>query len=253
MSVTFARRVPATRHPILRIEASALSSCACFAWSRRRPRSPRGRSFARPRLIAVDVQVVDKDGVPVECHRPEAFSVSINGRERRVLSAEFVRQASLNRIGLESKFAKGTVVDLEAPSDTQADCSSWPSTTEASSRARFVRRWKPPSSLSTVSSRTIASASMCTRPERVFRRPSIARPIRSALANVTGERWTLRSRFNLRPSEIVDITAALGMGIQTRQNTLGSIRARRQADDHDGARAGRLGRRAARGAPRMPG
>jgi VWFA-related protein len=31
----------------------------------------------------------------------------------------------------------------------------------------------------------------------------------------------LRSRFNLRPSEIVDITAALGMGIQTRQNTLG--------------------------------
>jgi VWFA-related protein len=52
--------------------------------------------------------------------------------------------------------------------------------------------------------------------------PTVDRaPIRAALANVTGEKWTLRSRYNLRPSEIVDITAALGMGIQTRQNTLG--------------------------------
>src|SRR5690606_5583682 len=46
-------------------------------------------------------------------------------------------------------------------------------------------------------------------------------PIRAALDTVTGEKWTLHSRYNLRPSEIVDITAALGMGIQTRQNTLG--------------------------------
>jgi hypothetical protein len=45
--------------------------------------------------------------------------------------------------------------------------------------------------------------------------------LRAALSSVVGEKWTLRSRFNLQPSEIVDITAALGMGIQTRQNTLG--------------------------------
>jgi hypothetical protein len=70
-------------------------------------------------LIAVDVQVVDKDGVPVDKLGPDAFSVSINGRERSVLSVEFVRQASLSRIGLESKLARGTVVDLDAPADAQ--------------------------------------------------------------------------------------------------------------------------------------
>ena len=172
-------------------------------------------------VIAVDVQVVDKDGVPVDAIGPEAFSVSINGRERRVLSAEFVRQASLSRIGLESKFAKGTVVDLEAPSDTQGrlfilavDNGSFEAGTirpAMEAAEQFVDSLEPNDRLG-----------LYVYPSGARIPPTVDRaPIRSALANVTGERWTLRSRFNLRPSEIVDITAALGMGIQTRQNTLG--------------------------------
>jgi len=172
-------------------------------------------------VIAVDVQVVDKDGVPVDAIGPEAFSVSINGRERRVLSAEFVRQASFSRIGLESKLAKGSVVDLEAPSDSQGrlfilaiDNGSFEAGTirpAMEAAEQFVDSLEPNDRLG-----------LYVYPSGARIPPTVDRaPIRSALANVTGERWTLRSRFNLRPSEIVDITAALGMGIQTRQNTLG--------------------------------
>src|SRR5690348_3793879 len=42
-------------------------------------------------LIAVDVQVVDRDGQPVAALGPERFSVSIDGHRRRVVSAEVVR------------------------------------------------------------------------------------------------------------------------------------------------------------------
>ncbi len=42
-------------------------------------------------LIAVDVQVIDRGGEPVANLGPESFSVSIDGRRRRVVSAEVVR------------------------------------------------------------------------------------------------------------------------------------------------------------------
>jgi VWFA-related protein len=172
-------------------------------------------------VIAVDVQVVDKDGVPVDKLGPDAFSVSINGRERSVLSAEFVRQASFSRIGLESKLARGSVVDLEPPTDTQGrlfilaiDNGSFEAGTirpAMEAAEQFVDSLEPTDRLG-----------LYVYPTGPRIPPTVERaPIRSALQGVTGERWTLRSRFNLRPSEIVDITAALGMGIQTRQNTLG--------------------------------
>ncbi len=44
-------------------------------------------------VIAVDVQVVDRDGNPIERIGPEAFEVSINGQRRKVQSAQFLRHA----------------------------------------------------------------------------------------------------------------------------------------------------------------
>jgi VWFA-related protein len=172
-------------------------------------------------LIAVDVQVVDKDGVPIDKIGPEAFSVSINGRERQVVSAEFVRQAAMSRIGLESKLPPGTIIDLDAPSDPQGrlfilavDNGSFEAGTirpAMEAAQQFVDSLEPNDRLG-----------LYVYPTGPRIPPTVDRaPIRTALASVTGEKWTLRSRFNLRPSEIVDITAALGMGIQTRQNTLG--------------------------------
>jgi hypothetical protein len=39
-------------------------------------------------VVAVDVQVIDRDGRPVPDLGPEKFSVTINGRRRRVVTAE---------------------------------------------------------------------------------------------------------------------------------------------------------------------
>ena len=172
-------------------------------------------------LISVDVQVVDKDGVPIDKIGPEAFSVSINGRERRVMSAEFVRQASMSRVGLQSKLAPGTVINLEAPNAADGrlfilaiDNGSFEAGTirpAMEAAEEFVDSLEPNDRLA-----------LYVYPTGPRIPPTTDRaPVRAALQTVTGERWTMRSRFNLRPSEIVDITAALGMGIQTRQNTLG--------------------------------
>ena len=45
-------------------------------------------------LVAVDVQVVDRDGRPIPNLGPEKFEVTIDGRRRRVVSADFVRSVT---------------------------------------------------------------------------------------------------------------------------------------------------------------
>src|SRR5439155_15516452 len=45
-------------------------------------------------VIAVDVQVIDRNAVPVPGLGPEKFEVTINGHRRRVLSAELVESRS---------------------------------------------------------------------------------------------------------------------------------------------------------------
>jgi hypothetical protein len=42
-------------------------------------------------LVAIDVQVVDRDGRPTVSLEADQFDVSIDGRKRKVLSADFVR------------------------------------------------------------------------------------------------------------------------------------------------------------------
>ena len=42
-------------------------------------------------LIAVDVQIVDRSGVPLTSLKPEDFEVTLDGRRRRVVSALFTR------------------------------------------------------------------------------------------------------------------------------------------------------------------
>ena len=47
-------------------------------------------------LFAVDVQVVDGNGTPVESLGPADFEVTIGGRRRRVVSADFVRSTEID-------------------------------------------------------------------------------------------------------------------------------------------------------------
>ena len=47
-------------------------------------------------LIAVDVQVVDDSGTPIAALGPADFEVSISGKRRRVVSAEFIRSTEID-------------------------------------------------------------------------------------------------------------------------------------------------------------
>lgn len=50
-------------------------------------------------LVLVDVQVVDRQGRPLESLGPEDFEVSLDGKRRRVVSAEVVRHAAIGEAG----------------------------------------------------------------------------------------------------------------------------------------------------------
>ena len=65
--------------------------CACL--SAQAPSSQVFRSAVD--VIAIDVQVVDRSGVPVVGLGPDRFEVSIDGRRRRVVSATFVSEQTL--------------------------------------------------------------------------------------------------------------------------------------------------------------
>src|SRR4051794_30307114 len=57
-------------------------------------------------LVAVEVQVLDRSGEPLPSLGPEKFEVTIEGKRRRVVSADFVRYApSYN--GLPDRFQAG--------------------------------------------------------------------------------------------------------------------------------------------------
>ena len=45
-------------------------------------------------VIAVDVQVIDRDGTPIAGLGPDKFEVTINGRRRRVVSANLIESRS---------------------------------------------------------------------------------------------------------------------------------------------------------------
>ena len=68
-------------------------------------------------LIAVDVQVVDDNGVPLSNLRPDSFEVTIDGRKHKVVSADFVRHTV-------SDLASGTGRSL--PAGAPIATNQWP-------------------------------------------------------------------------------------------------------------------------------
>jgi VWFA-related protein len=170
-------------------------------------------------LIAVDVQVVDHDGIPVGQIGPEAFTVSINGTPRRVVSAQFVRQAESFTVGLNGvKAAAHPTIDSAPMAEGRVfilavDNSSFaPGTIRPAMEAaqHFIDALDEHDKIG-----------LYVYPNGPRMEPSTDRAkIRASLSRVTGERWMPHSRFNLAPSEVIDMTAALGMGIQTRQNLI---------------------------------
>jgi VWFA-related protein len=154
-------------------------------------------------VIAVDVQVVDADGNPVGQIGPEAFEVSINGQRRKVQSAQFLRHMSPPARPDAPAAAPSSGDEREAEGRTiilAVDAGSFEVGSERASieaAQRFVEHLNPSDRVGLFVYPTGAKIS-----------PTTSRAVlRVNLERVLGQRDPLRSHYNLRPWEIVDITA----------------------------------------------
>lgn len=158
-------------------------------------------------IIAVDVQVMDKDGNPISKIDPQAFEVSITGRKHRVVSATFIKhtdgplpQQRRNPVPLASIFDDGSAATLARTVILAVDNGSFePGDTQAAmDAARKFLKYLDPTDL----------VGLYVFPSMMWIAPTTQRvPLDVRLANLVGEKQPLRSYYNLRPHEIVDVTA----------------------------------------------
>jgi VWFA-related protein len=173
------------------------------------PRPSADQDAPRPFRVAVDVvavhvQVIDRAGRPVPDLGPEKFSVTINGRRRRVVSAE--------RIGVDG-VDKG-VVTASGPSVASTgrvivlavDCVSFDATASRGviqAARQFVQQLLP---------EDFIGLSAYPNGARVDPTRDHAAVLR-ALDTVVGQRDLAElGQFHVRPSEIIDITRELNRG-----------------------------------------
>jgi VWFA-related protein len=155
-------------------------------------------------VVAVDVQVIDRAGNPVPGLGPEKFTVTINGRRRRVVSAE--------QIGGDTGEAQGgpaAGASSNAPDRVimiAVDCISFDSTASRDviqSIGEFVRGLPQDD--------YVGLSAYPNGPQIVPTTDHAA--ILRALNTVVGQRdGPGLGRFHLRPTEIIDITRDLAMG-----------------------------------------
>jgi VWFA-related protein len=161
-------------------------------------------------VIAVDVQVVDGDGSPIDALPANAFEVSIKGQRRKVISAEFVRHAFVDAPKASKQSQQLTAVVAE-PSVSVAssrggrtvvlaiDIGSFDPGAERApmeSAKQFLRQLEPGD-----------MAGLFVFPDGIWIPPTLDRAaIRTTLDRLVGQHQPLRSYYNLKPWEIVDIT-----------------------------------------------
>jgi VWFA-related protein len=164
-------------------------------------------------LIAVDVQVVDSNGRPITTMGPNGFDVTIDGKKRRVVSADLIEAAvtaAPNRPLGSGPTASNLWPAPEGRGRTYVlaiDTGSFtPGEILPVVRAArgFVDRLDPSDQVGMFTLPPFASAVDPTTDRAV---------LRHALDGVAGHRQSLAGQFNLSPSEIIDITAeTAGLG-----------------------------------------
>jgi VWFA-related protein len=155
-------------------------------------------------IVPVDVQVLDRTGHPVPNLGPEKFTVTINGKRRRVVSAEQISsdksdaEASLS--GRPSAAVPSRVIMLAV------DCISFDATASRDviqSVAEFVRGLQPDDYVGLYAYPNGAQVTP-TRDHAVVLR---------ALNTVVGQRdGPGINQFNLRPTEVIDISRDISAG-----------------------------------------
>ena len=157
-------------------------------------------------VVAVDVQVIDRAGRPVPDLGPEKFSVTINGRRRRVVTAERIGsdapggvERAITSSGASSPTA-GRVIMLAV------DCISFDATQSRGviqSVREFVRQLSPDDFVGLFAYPNGSKINPTRDHAAVLR----------ALDTVVGQRDLAEmTQFHVRPSEIVDITRDLTRG-----------------------------------------
>ena len=190
---------------------AALFGCTATLAAQGAPPPPDRQSQDKPApirvsvdVVAVDVQVIDRDGRPVPDLGPEKFSVTINGRRRRVVTAE--------RIGTDeggdrsilaggaSPLTRGRVIVIAV------DCVSFDAT-QSRGVIQAVRQFI--GGLSPDDYIGLSAYPNGPKLDPTTDHPSVLR----ALDTVTGQRDLADlGEFHVRTSEIVDITRDLMRG-----------------------------------------
>jgi len=151
-------------------------------------------------VVAVDVQVIDKSGQPVPDLGPEKFTVTINGRRRRVVSAERIMSDTGAAPSVTSPTAAsvlGRVIVIAV------DCISFDATASRGvieAAQQFVKRLSPNDFIGLAAYPNGPKVDPTRDHDVVLR----------ALANVVGQRDLAElSQFHVRPSEMIDLTREL--------------------------------------------
>ena len=178
-------------------------------------------------LIAVDVQVVGRDGTPVPGLGPDKFDVTINGRRRRVVSAELVESRSAASLTPEER-----AVAVAGPPVRPAlprvifiaiDCLSFDAAASRhviATAQQFIDRLPPTDEVG-----------LFAYPNGPKINPTTDHAaVRVSLGTVMGQRDLPSHQFNLRPAEIVDLSGTAGYGAGSESALLQSV-AKRECGD----------------------
>jgi hypothetical protein len=149
-------------------------------------------------VIAVDVQVVDSEGNPIGRIGPELFHVSINGQQRKVVSAQFIGMQPTSDDPTEPRPPEGRgrtfVLAIDAGSFEVGS-----ERAPIGGAQRFVQHLDASDRVG-----------LFVYPAGTQIAPTTQRtPLTITLGRVVGQKDPIRSHYNLRPWEIVDITAQM--------------------------------------------
>ncbi len=178
-----------------------------FAGQAQKPQVPEFRGGVE--LVAVDVQIIDRDGKPIPSLGPADFEVSISGGSRRVVSAEFIRYSATAPQGDPAAQKSAPPSDRPAVPRAPSGRVIILAVDEHSFRlaaaraamqaaARFIDHLEPEDLVGLYAYPTGASDLNLTRDHAA---------VRKSLDRIVGLLDVPSSRFNLSVTEVVDISA----------------------------------------------
>ena len=173
--------------------------------SQQQPQEQSQRIRVTVEVVPVDVQVLDRTGQPVAGLGPEKFTVTINGKRRRVISAEQIR-SDANDEGAAPAGGSPASTTPKRVIMLAVDCISFDVTASREviqSVAAFVKGLQPDDYVGLSAYPNGAEIAPTVDHATVLR----------ALGNIIGQRdGPGLGQFNLRPSEIVDASRDIPLG-----------------------------------------